>query len=154
LGIALFRRLTRSLELTPEGERLAAGVREGLRHIQRSVGELGNHAETGPLTVSMLPSFASRWLVPRLPRFQRIHPEIQVRVLAEAQAADLRSDQGPDIAIRFGRGRYPGLSVTPMMPDTVIPVCSPYLFSRHGWIDGIDGLLSMPLLHDSATESD
>ncbi len=154
LGVVLFRRLTRRLELTEAGLRLAAGVREGLERIACAVQDLGDEPHTGPLTVTMLPSFASRWLIPRLPRFHRRHPEIEVRVLAEDRQADLWSDGGPELAIRFGRGRYPGLAVTPLMPDSVIPVCSPYLFSRHGWIDGVDALLAMPLLHDSATEHD
>jgi len=154
LGFVLFRRLTRRLELTEAGLRLAAGVRDGLERITSAVHGLGTDSHAGPLTVSMLPSFASRWLIPRLPRFQRRHPEIEVRILAEDRQADLWSDGGPELAIRFGRGRYPGLWVLPLMPDSVIPVCSPYLFSRHGWIDGVDGLLSMPLLHDSAAEHD
>ncbi len=154
LGFVLFRRLTRRLELTDAGLRLAAGVREGLERITSAVQGLGDEAHAGPLTVTMLPSFASRWLIPRLPRFHRRHPEIEVRVLAEDRQVDLWSDGGPDLAIRFGRGRYPGLAVTPLMPDSVIPVCSPYLFSRRGWVDSVDTLLSMPLLHDSAAEHD
>jgi LysR family glycine cleavage system transcriptional activator len=154
LKVALFRRLTRRLELTEAGVRLAAGVREGLDRIASAVQGLGADSHAGPLTVSMLPSFASRWLIPRLPRFHRRHPEIEVRVLAEDRPADLWSHDGPEVAIRFGRGRYPGLAVTPLMSDSVIPVCSPYLYSRHGWVDSVDALLAMPLLHDSAAEHD
>ena len=113
LGVTLFRRLTRRLELTADGDWLAQGVREGLERIVRAVSDLDRRSDAGPLTVSMLPSFASRWLIPRLPRFHRAHPEIEVRVLADGDSVDLIADIGTDLAIRFGRGDYPGLSVTP-----------------------------------------
>ena len=154
LGIMLFRRLTRGLALTPDGERLAAGVRNGLALIARAVGDLDKQAEIGPLSVSTLPSFASRWLIPRLQRFQSVHPEIEVGLIAEDHAADLWSGEGADLAIRFGRGRYHGLSATPLMTDTVVPVCSPELLQRHGPVTDVDALLDMPLLYDSVAECD
>jgi LysR family glycine cleavage system transcriptional activator len=154
LRVRLFRRLTRRLELTVDGERLAEGVRDGLDRIARAVGDLDQRAEVGPLNVSMLPSFASRWLIPRLPRFQSAHPEIAVRVMAEDHSVDLWANNGADLAIRFGRGRYPGLATTPLMPDSIVPVCSPELLARHGPVATVDALLGMPLLHDSVAERD
>ncbi len=154
LSVVLFHRLTRRLELTSEGERLAAGVRDGLDRIARAVGDLDKRAEAGPLTVSALPSFVSRWLIPRLPRFQAAHPEIEVRLSAEDQSVDLWAANGADLAIRFGRGNYPGLMSMPLMPDSVTPVCSPALLARHGPISTVDALLDMPLLHDSAADRD
>ena len=154
LQVVLFRRLTRRLELTLDGERLAAGVRDGLERITRAVGDLDKQAEVGPLNVSTLPSFASRWLIPRLQRFQSAHPEIEVRLIAEDHAVDLWAANGADLAIRFGLGRYPGLSTTPLMADSVGPVCSPSLLARHGSAASVDALLDMPLLHDSVAERD
>jgi LysR family glycine cleavage system transcriptional activator len=154
LCVSLFRRLTRRIELTPEGERLAEGVRGGLAQIARAVGDLDRDAEIGPLQVSMLPSFASRWLIPRLPRFQSAHPDIAVRVMAEDHSIDLWADDRADLAIRFGRGRYPSLATTPLMSDSIIPVCSPALLARHGRVTTVDALLDLPLLHDSAAERD
>jgi LysR family glycine cleavage system transcriptional activator len=154
LGISLFRRLTRRVELTPEGERLAEGVRGGLARIARAIGDLDRGDEIGPLHVSVLPSFASRWLIPRLPRFQSAHPEVAVRVMAEDHMIDLWADSHADLAIRFGRGRYPSLATTPLMSDSIVPVCSPALLARHDEVTTVDALLDMPLLHDSAAERD
>jgi LysR family glycine cleavage system transcriptional activator len=154
LGATLFHRLTRRLELTAEGERLAQGVRAGLERIVRAVSDLDRRSDAGPLTVSMLPSFASRYLIPRLPRFHRAYPEIEVRVLADGDSVDLIADAGTDLAIRFGRGHYPGLAATLLMPDHVVPVCSPRLLEQYGPVDTVDELLDMPLLLDSAAERD
>src|SRR5258708_20945865 len=153
-GVTLFRRLTRRLELTADGERLAQGVREGLERIVRAVSDLDRRSDAGPLTVSMLPSFASRCLIPRLPRFPAAHPEIEVRVLADGDSVDMIADVGTDLAIRFGRGQYPGLAVTLLIPDSVVPVCSPRLLEQHGPVDTVDALLNMPLLFDSAAGHD
>jgi len=111
------------------------------------VSDLDRRSDAGPLTVSMLPSFASRYLIPRLPRFHSAHPEIEVRVLADGDSVDLIADVGTDLAIRFGRGQYPpGLAVTLLMPDSVVPVCSPRLLEQHGPVDTVNALLDMPLL--------
>jgi LysR family glycine cleavage system transcriptional activator len=154
LGVSLFRRLTRRLELTPDGERLAEGVREGIGRISRAVSELHRRSEGGSLAVSMLPSFASCWLVRRLPRFQYAHPGIEVLVMADDHPVDLLTEGGAEVAIRFGRGRYPGHSVTPLMSDSIGPVCTPLMLARHGVIETVDDLLDMPLLHDTVAERD
>lgn len=154
LSVTLFRRLTRRVELTPEGERLAEGVRGGLACIARAIGDLDKGGESGPLHVSVLPSFASRWLIPRLPRFRAAHPDIAVRVMAEDHSVDLWADGPADLAIRFGRGRYPSLATTPLMADRIVPVCSPALLACHGPVATVDALLDLPLLHDSAVERD
>jgi LysR family glycine cleavage system transcriptional activator len=154
LGVVLFRRLTRRLELTAEGERLALGVRDALERIARTVGELDRRADSGPLKVSMLPSFASRWMIPRLPRFQAEHPEILVQINAEDHSVDLWAGHGADLAIRYGRGHYPGLSTIPLMPDSIAPVCSPAFLAVHGPVASVDDLLDLPLLHDTDAEQD
>jgi len=154
LGLALFRRLNRRLELTEDGEGLVVGVREGLMRMVRAVAELDRRSESRPLAISVLPSFASRWLVPRLPRFHHAHPEIEVRVLADEHPVKLLDGHGAEVAVRFGLGNYPGLAVTPIIADSVGPVCSPLLLARYGFIDTVDALLDMPLLYDSVAERD
>jgi LysR family transcriptional regulator, glycine cleavage system transcriptional activator len=79
-----------------------------------------------PLTVSVLPSFASRWLMPRLIRFMEAHPKIEVNVLASITLANFTND-GVDIAIRFGRGPWPGLACERFLDDEYFPVASPKL---------------------------
>jgi LysR family glycine cleavage system transcriptional activator len=90
--------------------------------------------------------------VPRLPRFHALHPEIELQLIADPRPFDLRAAR-IDLAIRFGRGMYPGYAVTKLMPDQVFPVCSPNLIAHHGLVNTIEGL-ELPLLHDSATEGD
>ncbi|HTZ79838.1 MAG TPA: transcriptional regulator GcvA [Stellaceae bacterium] len=153
LHVPLFRRLTRSLELTPWGERLFRGIRPGLDRIANALAEFDVQSETGALTVSVLPSFARLWLMPRLPRFRALHPEIDVQVLADGQAVDLNLS-GPDVAIRFGHGKYPGLAATYLMPDSVQPVASPNLLARHPVIETVEDLIALPLIYDTPTESD
>lgn len=155
LGLKLFRRLTRRLELTREGEVLAAAVRRGLAEFARGVAALAtrDEAEGGALRVSILPSFAARWLVPRLPGFAARRPGVEIRVIAESGLADLHGG-GVDLAVRFGRGRYPELEVEFLMGDSVLPVCSPALLRERGPLDAPGAVARFPLLHDSACETD
>jgi LysR family glycine cleavage system transcriptional activator len=153
LGIKLFRRLTRKLELTPAGETLAAGVRRGLAEISRAAAAIDRKSGAEPLTVSALPSFATRWLVPRLPRFRNICPDVEVRISADPALVNLQAGEA-DVAIRFGPGVYPGLHVVKLMTDGVFPVCSPRLLAERGAIDCPSQLAAWPLLHDMPTESD
>jgi LysR family glycine cleavage system transcriptional activator len=153
LGLTLFRRLTRRLELTPPGRALARKIDTAIGEIDRSILELAGPDESSPLKVTMLPSVASRWLIPRLPRIRSRYPELDVQVIADPRLLDLRAE-GIDIAIRFGRAPYPGYAVTRLMGDRVFPVCSPKLLEERGPIASIDSLLKLPLLHDSATDAD
>ena len=74
-------------------------------------------------------------------------------MIAERQLLDLRAED-IDVALRFGRGRYPRHSVSLLMRDRVLPVCSPKFMREHDKINGIEELLALPLVHDSSTEKD
>ena len=106
LGVLLFNRLTRKLTLTPAGQALAQRVERAVTDIARAIDGLDEDSEERRLIVTTLPSVASRWLVPRLPRFQELHPAIELQVIADPTTCDLRSER-IDVAIRFGRGAYP-----------------------------------------------
>lgn len=153
LGVPLFRRLARGLELTEEGERLAEGVRLGLEQIERSLASVVPARAAGPLIVSVLPSFAARWLVPRLHRFARLHADTHLQVLSEQGLADLRSRK-IHAALRFGGGQYPGLSTTTILRDTVIPVCSPSLLGTQRPVRVVADLTRLPILRDSSADVD
>jgi LysR family transcriptional regulator, glycine cleavage system transcriptional activator len=153
LGVVLFNRFTRRLELTRAGQAMAQRVERAVGDIARAVAYLDEAGDERRLSVTVLPSVASRWLVPRLPRFHARNPHIELQVIADANLLDLRS-MGIDLAVRFGRGAYPGFAATVLMPDSVFPVCSPRLIAKHGPVTSIDALLDLPLLHDSATEGD
>ena len=129
LGVRLFHRLNRSIELTASARMLLPGLTEAFAGIQSSVRRLRAHNDTGTLTVTASPSFAGKWLVLRLHRFQEQHPEIDVRISATDEVVDLtRGDF--DIAIRYGRGSYPGLDVELLFTNEVFPACSPKLLDR------------------------
>lgn len=155
LQTRLFRRLTRSLALTGEGETLAAAVRRGLDEIVGGIQELDSGLPCSkPLRISAPPCFAERWLVPRLGEFHDRHPEMGLRLLTECGSDDLHGG-AVDVAIRFGQSRDPDLHVDFLMADTVLPVCSPTLLRRHGGgIDDLDALAGLPLLDDATAETD
>jgi LysR family transcriptional regulator, glycine cleavage system transcriptional activator len=153
LGLPLFKRLTRRIELTHAGQALAQRVNHAVGEISRAVADLKPMGKTPRLTVTMGPSVASRLLVPRLPQFLAQNPDIELQLNSDPQLIDLRA-AGVDLAIRFGRGTYAGYTVTKLMQDFVFPVCSPRLIAQHGPIATIDALLALPPLHDSSTESD
>jgi LysR family glycine cleavage system transcriptional activator len=153
LGVVLFKRLTRRLELTPPGRMLADRLDKPIGEIDRSIVAVTRADESWPITVTMLPSVASHWLIPRLGRMRERHPDLNVRIVADSRLLDLRAD-GIDIAIRFGRPPYHGYTVTPLMSDRVFPACSPAFLERNGPINDIDTLLELPLLHDTAADTD
>lgn len=153
VGVQLFTRTARGLKLTPAGEVLARRVGRAITEMGRAIAELGETSATRTLRVTMLPSVASRWLMPRLPRFCELHRHVQVQVIADSRILDLRSE-GIDLAIRFGRGRYRDHVATLLMHDWVLPVCSSQLLAPRDPITSIDALLELPLLHDSSTEGD
>lgn len=153
LGRPLFRRYTRRLELTAAGGLLAKGLSKGLAEITQAVAALDGPPAVNTITATVLPSFATRWLVPRLPRLRQLHPEIDVRISADEKVADLHAGQA-DVALRFGTGRYPGMHVVRLMGDTIFPVCSPRLLAEHGPIKKPEELSRFTLLHDEVAEND
>src|SRR6185295_13896635 len=110
LGVRLFHRMNRSIELTASARILLPGLSEAFAGIQSSVRRLRAHNDTGTLTVTSSPSVAAKWLVLRLHRFQEQYPEIDARISATDDVVDLTKGDF-DIAIRYGSGKYPGLDV-------------------------------------------
>jgi LysR family glycine cleavage system transcriptional activator len=147
LGMKLFRRLPRRILLTDEGQRYARTLTEVFGRLAEATARLGAPDQRRVLTVSVIPSFAARWLVPRLGRFRALHPEIDVRVAPQSEPADsARGDV--DVGIRFGLGRYPGLRTDHLLGDEMFPVCSPRLRrGRHALRRPAD-LRHHVLLHD------
>jgi len=145
LGMKLFRRSGRAMLLTAEGQQLYAHVREAFARLQRGVAELKPEARRGTLTVSVLPGFAARWLVPRLPEFYRRHPELDVNLRATTGLTDFRRED-VDLAVRFGPGSWPGLMAEKLLDEDIFPVCSPHY--RSGKLPRTpEELLGCTLLH-------
>ncbi|HEY2772532.1 MAG TPA: LysR substrate-binding domain-containing protein [Candidatus Binatia bacterium] len=128
VGAALFRRLHSGLELTPEGVRYLESVRRVLAELRRAQASVLPPV-SNPLRISALESFTESWLVPHLPEFEKLHPQISLEVAATLRYADF--DRDPvDVAIRFGTGPWDGLHSEPLVDLEVLPVCSPVLL--HG----------------------
>jgi LysR family glycine cleavage system transcriptional activator len=152
LGVALFRRTNRQLLLTDEGQACLPGLVEAFDRMHEALREIARVGQDGRLTVSVAPSLASKWVVPRLDRFGARHPEIDVLVSASMHLADFESED-LDCAIRYGAGRYPGLVVEKLMEESVVPVCSPALLAEKPLATPA-GLKDFTLLHDDSPDLD
>jgi len=152
LAITLFVRHTRRIEVTPEGERLAAGVRRGLAEFRRAVTSVDRREGTH-IRITGIPSHVTRWLAPRLHRFRAAHPDIELHITADLALADLRQ-RTFDVALRFGSGVYPGLHAEHLMDDAIFPVTSPRYLSEIGPIEKPADVLAMTRVLDVTAEGD
>ena len=144
LGVTLFEKRGRGLALASEAFAFASRVEAAFNEIEQATRELAAGRRTR-LRISTIPSFAARWLLPRLGDFISSCPEVDVEVESSPRLADIKGGE-IDIAVRFGSGRYPGLFSELLMHDSLFPVCSPEFARVHHLGDpaSIDGL---PLLH-------
>jgi LysR family glycine cleavage system transcriptional activator len=162
LGIQLFHRHNRALELTDAARAALPKLREGFDNLAQAVERIRAHKGGGMLMVSAAPSFAARWLMPRLHRFLEAHPKIDVRISARLrQATEGRREVAAeratvdtwladsDVAILYGHGDYPDFQVDKLLALTITPICSPRLVthSQHPLLRPAD-LKHHLLLHD------
>jgi LysR family glycine cleavage system transcriptional activator len=153
LGVSLFNRRNRAVTLTASARVLLPGLTEAFAGIQTSVRRLRSHNDTGTLNVTASPSFAGKWLVQRLHRFQQQFPDVDVRISATDTIVDLaRGDF--DIAIRYGTGRYPGLDVELLLKNEVYPACSPALLQNGPPLETPADLRHHALIHDQQVDRD
>ncbi|RED49703.1 transcriptional regulator GcvA [Aestuariispira insulae] len=150
LGLALFQRLPRGLALSDEGRRYLPGLTDALDAIAEETRRVQDRGDDFNLTVTVMPSMAALWLVPRLHRFTDSHPEITVRVVSSTELVDLNRED-VDVAIRFGLGNYPGLFVEKLMDEEIYPVCSPILLEKGPPIETLEDLKNHLLLQDSGS---
>lgn len=150
LGLPLFVRGNRKVTLSEAGRACLPGVRDGFDRLRQAVGQARALTASQILTVTTAPGLAAQWLVPRLEGFQRLHPEIDVRISANFEVVDLRSGRA-DIGVRYGAGLYPGLKVYRMFGDAVVPVCAPALAAS---LKVPADLAACRLLHDDSARFD
>lgn len=150
LGQPLFRRLPRSLELTEAGVAYLEIVRQSLTTLSEGTAEVRRRHQNKPITISVIPSFAVRWLVPRLDRFYRAHPGIEVLLNASFAMVDFNKED-IDMAVRLGRGSWPSLQAELLMTIDITPVCSPELLKREELQEPPD-LARHTLLHDTTRD--
>jgi LysR family glycine cleavage system transcriptional activator len=145
-GVQLFKRLTRALILTDSGQLVLPVLQEGFDKLAEVGRILRGRQDNRILTVSVAPSFGAKWLVPRLDRFRRAHPDYDIRLDATDTRADFRRDN-VDIAMRYGRGRYPGLVSECLIAEVAVPVCSPRLLEHEHPLRRPEDLRHHTLLH-------
>lgn len=145
LKVKLFQRTTRRLALTEAGRRLLPAATAAFEGLARAVADLGEGERL--LTVTTTASFGARWLAPRLGRFAAEHPEVDLSVRHTAQTLDLRRD-GVDLALRWGRGHWPGTVAEMLATADVTPVCAPSLLQGRRALKRPEDLARATLLHD------
>src|SRR5262245_13260661 len=145
LGLKLFHRRARSIELTEPARRIYPGIRTGFEAIREAVDRLGRGQQDRILVVSATPGFTAKWLVPRLYRFLGRHPEMETRISASAAYANLISD-GVDVGIRLSPGVHPDLYVEKLSDEWLLPLCSPRLFNGVAPLRAPQDLSRFPLI--------
>lgn len=154
LEFKLFERTPKGLVLTPQGARLLPGINQAFEHLKGTIASIDDAApDKSGLSISVAPSFATKWLLPRLGTFLERHPGIEVDVKANVELTDF-SKEDIDLAIRYGAGSYPGLSVELLLEDRMFPVCSPELLMRYGQRNPLKVFSEAPLLHDISADRD
>lgn len=146
LGVPLFRRVHRGLVLTSKGQELAKTLRDAFKLVASGVERITKPSER--LTVSSLPTFGIRWLIPRLARFEALHPDCKVEVnitLHEIRPDTLKHDVG----IRCGPGLWREKCITPLIAERLTPVCSPRLLETWPLSGRETDFEKVPLIHCS-----
>ncbi len=144
LKVKLFLRKTRAVELTTEGARYLDTVRQAFDLLADGTRDIRAGNERTVLQVSLLASFATHWLAPRLGDFSREHPDIDLQLNTSIAHADLAHGEA-DVAIRYGQGGWPEVDARLLMPERLSPVCSPALLAQRSR-PGLKALADFPLL--------
>lgn len=129
LGVRLFVREPRRIQLTQQGKELYPVLRDGFNSFANAITHLRSRRARTVATLSATVAFTARWLVPRVPAFHRANPLMDLRLHATDDVVDLKSGTA-DAAIRYGRGDFPGLQAELLFQDVFAPVCSPALKLR------------------------
>ena len=146
LGVELFIRTSRSMRLTREGDILRVAAAESLETLAAALHRIKRLENRNQIRVSSTPSFAAKWLVPRLDGFLRSAPGADVRIDVSNTLVDFERDD-VDVAIRFGAGKYPGLRADLLFGDSLSPVCSPSLITKEKPLQTPRDLLRHTLIH-------
>jgi LysR family glycine cleavage system transcriptional activator len=147
LGLKLFRRVGRGLLLTDAAQAYLAEIAIAFDRIAGATRRLHQHDAAGVLSATVLPSFAAKWLLPRLGRLRAAHPEIDLRISSSTEQVDLAREDF-DFALRAGSGQYPGMRSDLILTESFFPVCSPTLLSGPKPLRVPEDLRAHTLLHD------
>lgn len=150
LGTALFERHGRGVLPTPAGQRFIVEIDQALAAIRDSADRWRPRPELPNVRISVVPSFARLWLIPRLSQLQGVPPSVRIEPIIEHRVAEL-GDGGVDLAVRYGRGRWPGIEARHLFGERLFPVAAPALADRLGAQASPARIAQEALLHDSDT---
>lgn len=153
LDIQLFIRDRQYLRLTKHAELALPTLEEAFEKFEKTIDILTESDKDNDLRLSISPSFASKWLIPRLGSFHDRHEEIAVRVSASMEVINFKNTDF-DLAVRYGRGNYPGLYVEELMKEEIFPVCAPDLITGDNSIKTYEDLRNVTLIHDDSSLED
>ncbi len=145
LGLRLFHRQHRRVELTRAGRLLSGSVTSGFDRIAETIGSLRHTHSAGTVSVGATLAFSHFWLLPRLTHFRRKHPATQMRVISQDEPFDMHLGD-VQIGVRYGTPPFAGLRVLASLNDVIYPVCSPQFLRQAGVTDADQMLFSLPLL--------
>jgi LysR family transcriptional regulator, glycine cleavage system transcriptional activator len=147
LGRRLFVRSARGVQLTGDGRQLFERVAGHFDALEQALQPFAaRHDDV--LTLSVTPSMASAWLVPRLAGFLAAHPQVEINLQSESAMVDFQRDGAIDAALRIGQGKWPGVAAEHLFDEWVAPVASPALVERMGGLPEAEDLHRWPLLGD------
>ncbi|MDP3650543.1 MAG: transcriptional regulator GcvA [Rhodoferax sp.] len=148
LGVELLQRVGRGVGLTHAGQQLAPKLTDVFKQLVRAMEEVQPKPARRTLRVSVLPSFAAKWLLARLPRFMALHPHIELTLDASLTVVDLQRE-GVDVALRYGAGDWPGVQAEKLMDEDMLVVASPHYLGPLVPTRAAD-ILAKTLLRDNA----
>lgn len=149
LGYPLFERLDKRVRLTNRGKQLFLEIRDPLRQLHQASRNALRGSDDSTLSLSVLPVFATRWLLPRLKDFRIQYPEVSLSVVASADLVDFRSDPF-DAAIRMGSGHWPDLVAKRLFGQRIAAVGHPKLVTSHGSRFTVEELPAQTLINNSS----
>jgi LysR family transcriptional regulator, glycine cleavage system transcriptional activator len=152
VGAALFKRTPKGLLLTDAAQTALPALREAFDRLAEAASLLTAAVDGRRLTLTAPPSFAAKWLVPRLKRFEEAYPQIDVWLSADMEIVDFASGE-IDLAVRYGAGRYAGLETARLLNESVVPVASPELIAANPLLTPED-LAHHTLLHDGSPNAE
>jgi DNA-binding transcriptional LysR family regulator len=150
LGVPLFVRGARRLALTDAGQAYLPAIRQALALLATASDRIPGRPARRSVSLSVAPTFGSRLLLPRLAEFRRLHPDISLAIDTNHRQVEF-PDDGVDLAVRMGDGRWPGLEATRLLSVELVPVCSPALLKK---LDPSAGLNAAPLIHLTSVADD
>jgi len=153
LGQPLFRRLPRGLLLAESAQLLFSELRGVFASLDKAMERVLDTDPHGTLTLSVAPTFAVMWMIPRLQKFDALHPDIDIRISTSLGLIDFQRDDF-DAAIRLGNGNWPGMETIKLFDETVTPMCSPRLLEGPNALKIPDDLSKHVLLHNHSMDYD